>query len=300
MKTLALISDMKFFSIKIWSLALLFSSCSYVGSQTWKLDKQAEVPHDFSEPINRWELDKSLHEISGLEFDASARRLLSINDEKGIIYQIDKENGASSALYEFHKGGDYEGIAIAGKFIFVLKSNGKLYQYNSQSGKTKKLETGLSEHNDAEALYHDSHTNSLLIACKGLPLSEKKHQKAVCRFSLETNQLSAEPVLQIDLKALKAQAQAEKLSGEQLWRIKRFAPSGLAVHPQTGAYYILSARGSMLMIVSAQQQIESIIFLDVKTLPQPEGITFDEEHHLYIASEGKAGKGKLVKYRVKQ
>lgn len=290
---------MKAIDLKILVLVLLLASCSNTGSQVWKVHDKARIDYNFAKADVLWELDNSLQEVSGLEYDIRASRLMAVNDEKGTIYQINTQTGEADRLWEFYKDGDYEGIAKAGKHVFVLKSNGKLYRYNIDKDMTKVFDTGLSAVNDAEGLCYDSASNALLIACKGLPISQKPHEKAVYRFNLNANPLQLAPEITIDVEKLNEWAESMELSAEQQWRLKRFAPSGIAIHPLNGSYYLLSARGSMLLVLNREKRIEYMVFMDAKALPQPEGITFDEDISLYIASEGKAGKGKLLKFEVR-
>ncbi|MCG8581805.1 MAG: SdiA-regulated domain-containing protein, partial [Bacteroidales bacterium] len=222
--------------------------------------------------------------------------IIAINDEKGNIYKVEEENGGGKKLYEFHKNGDYEGIAKVGKHIYVLKSNGKLFRYNTSKDKTKELETPLKSKNDAEGLCYDKPSHSLLIACKGLPLNEKRSKKAVYKYSIEKDKLKKEPLVQIDIDDLKDLGESLQLDSQQKWRLKRFSPSGIAIHPVSHHYYILSARGSLLLVVNQQQNLEYLVFLDTAALPQPEGICFDTVNNLFISSEGKGSNGKLLKF----
>ncbi len=79
-------------------------------------------------------------------------------------------------------------------------------------------------------------------------------------------------------------------------RSKSFAPSGLAVHPLNEDLYILSAKGSLLVIFDKTKFLKRVIFLNSKTIPQPEGIAFDQLNHLYIATEGQGFSGKIFKF----
>jgi uncharacterized protein YjiK len=277
-------------------LLILLCSCNWVGSQVVKVSDTADVTYNYSSPARRWELNSSLQEVSGLDYDGLKKMIIAINDEKGNIYQVDEKPGGGKKLHEFHKNGDYEGIAKVGKHIYVLKSNGKLFRYNASKDKTKEIETPLKSKNDAEGLCYDEASHSLLIACKGMPLSEKKSKKAVYRYSIEKEKLKKEPVVEIDIDDLEELSENLKLDGQQKWRIKRFSPSGIAIHPYSQHYYILSARGSLLLVVNQQQKIEYLVFLDINALPQPEGICFDAKNNLFIASEGKSDNGKLIKF----
>lgn len=264
----------------------------------WEIQADISSGYQFEKPSQQWELHYDLQEISGLDFDQTKNTLLAINDEKGKIYQIAPESGTSEVLYDFHKNGDYEGIAIAGKHIYVLKSNGKLYRYNVEKDKTKVIETGLSAKNDTEGLCYDRDSHSLLIACKGQTKDNKKGVKAVYKYDLETKELASKKAIKIKVDKLVEQAKEHDLDANQIWRLKRFSPSGIAIHPQTQQRFILSARGSTLLVYDDQQIAEYLVFLDINKLPQPESICFDSEGNLFIASEGKGGRGKLLKFKV--
>jgi uncharacterized protein YjiK len=283
--------------IKVLPLVLLMCSCANVGSQVWKINADASHRYEYAKPSNEWELHYDLQEISGLDYDQSENQLLAINDEKGKVYQINLETGDSKVKYHFHKNGDYEGIAKVGKHIYVLKSNGKLYRYNTEKQKTKEMETGLSSKNDAEGLCYDRDKNSLLIACKGQTKDNKKGVKAIYRYDLDEKKMTSKKEIKIEVDNLEQLAKEHGLNTNQQWRLKRFSPSGIAIHPQTKSYYILSARGSLLLVYNEQQIAEYLVFLDTNALPQPEGICFDKDGNLFISSEGKGEGGKLLMYK---
>lgn len=281
---------------RLLPLLILLCACNGIGSQVVEVSDATSISYDYAKPTHRWELNSSLQEVSGLEYDRVKEIIIAINDEKGTIYHVEERQGGGQKLYEFHKNGDYEGIAKAGKHIYVLKSNGKLFRYNASKDKTKEIETALKSKNDAEGLCYDEDSKSLLIACKGLPLNEKRSIKAVYQYLIEEDKLKKDPFIEVDIDDLEELGEKLEFDGQQKWRIKRFSPSGIAIHPVSRYYYILSARGSLLLVVNKQQKIEHLVFLDINALPQPEGICFDKNNNLYISTEGKGGKGKLLKF----
>ncbi|WP_430810173.1 MULTISPECIES: SdiA-regulated domain-containing protein [unclassified Carboxylicivirga] len=283
--------------LKILPALFLLTACSQVGSQVWKLQADAHLPSAFERPADHWLLPKVLNEISGLEYDTTQNALLAVNDEEGVIYQINKSTGHTDSLYNFHKKGDYEGVAIAGECIYVLKSNGKLYRYHRQKAEMKAIETILYAKNDVEGLCYEEATRSLLIAAKGEALSGKG-KKEVYRYDLDSRLIDADPALIIDVEDLYVRAQRDGIEADLLWRLQRFAPSGIAVHPHTGQYFVLSARGSLLLVMGQNQVSDYLVFLDVRLLPQPEGICFSPDGDLFIASEGKGGQGRLTVYKL--
>ncbi len=283
----------------VFILLVIFTliACSGVDSQV-TVDFDEKLAYNMKKPSGQWNLHYDLEEISGLTYDEAHDRLLAINDEKGKIYGIDPYSGDVINLYDFHKGGDYEGIAKVSKHVYVLKSNGKLYRYNTNKDKTKEIETKLGSKNDAEGLCYDQKKHSLLIACKGLPLNEKKSKKAIYRYDIDEEKLDTDPHIEIKPGDLEELVNTQELDFNFKWRLRRFSPSGIAIHPVSRDYYILSARGSMLLVMSEKQNIKSLVFLDINALPQPEGICFDSDNNLYISSEGKGGRGRLLKYKV--
>ncbi|MEZ4981635.1 MAG: SdiA-regulated domain-containing protein [Saprospiraceae bacterium] len=76
-------------------------------------------------------------------------------------------------------------------------------------------------------------------------------------------------------------------------------PSAIAQHPITEEFYILSSVGKLLMVLSAEGEINYIEKLDKKILPQPEGICFEKNGTMWISSEGKkSGNGTVLKYNL--
>ena len=52
----------------------------------------------------------------------------------------------------------------------------------------------------------------------------------------------------------------------------------------------------ILMIFNEAGEIFHLEKLDKKIHPQPEGMTFDKDGTLYIANEGKSGKGSISRF----
>lgn len=94
--------------------------------------------------------------------------------------------------------GDYEGIAIAGNIVFVVESNGTIYQTNDflNDPKVTEYETRLSKNNNVEGLFYDKSKNRLLLAIKERdPVS--KDYKGVYAFELYSGKLAKEPIYKL-------------------------------------------------------------------------------------------------------
>jgi uncharacterized protein YjiK len=187
----------------------------------------------------------------------------------------------------------------------VSKNTGTLFFYNIDTQETTTENTSLKAINNVEGLCHIPAQDLLLLACKGVPLKNeelKKKDKCIYSFDLKSKKLNPQPFITIGQKQLQAVAEKHyktknaKVSNKLISKIKEFAPSGIAVNPVDGRFYILSARGSTLLIVNKDKTLNNIIFLDSTLIPQPEGITFDKYANLYIATEGHGKSSKVFKF----
>jgi len=251
-------------------------------------------------------LTKDLTEISGLTFDTEKNCFYAINDEEGLIFSIHQESCESQILINFKKKGDFEGIELVDKHIYVLESKGNLHRYNIEKTEiTVEYKTDLGEHNNSEGLGLDLKTNSLLIACKDDDSLDKKRSDknvhAIYRFDLGTQELVIEPWMLIRDDALLAYYEStltyfkwlrSKLAEDRLYS---FAPSAVAINPIDDLVYVLSSRGKMLVAMTRDQQVEHIYYLDDGAYIQPEGITFDSQGNMYISNEGKGYHGNILK-----
>ena len=88
----------------------------------------ADQLYDFSAArMQLFRLPPELLEISGLS-NFHDTHLLAVQDEDGIVYQIDiwRQVKIQSAEISFAGKGDYEGIEYVEPYISVVKSNGNI------------------------------------------------------------------------------------------------------------------------------------------------------------------------------
>lgn len=268
-------------------------------------NRDTGVKYNFDEADHVWFLDESLREISGLAFDESSNFIVAVNDEKGIVYFIDVETGKIQYKNRFDNDGDYEGIAAHNGYIWILKSNGELYKVGKEGERVSELNTPLSSSNNTEGLCFNQDKSKLLIACKGISLNkkDKKSTKAIYEYDIRKEKLKKKPVLSIHHSQFSDYinehfGQMKKVQKALLLnRAKVFSPSAIAVHPNNGDIYILSARGSMMTVYDARHQLKSLYFFNPQSVPQPEGICFDKKNNAYISTEGKNNKGKLFVFK---
>jgi len=270
-----------------------------------------QFPYDINDPDKRYKLPDYLSEISGLSY-YKKKKIVCIQDEKALIYIYDMKDKEVKKRYDFGKDGDFEGIEIVDKVVYIVKSNGELYRvkdFTKDDYKTKKIETGLKTKNDVEGLAYDSVSNSLLIACKGDPEIKKsqnfKNKKAVYRFDLNKKELIDTPFLFIDLNLI---LNPDSLNAYQKFSHKvaseiddsgdiRFQPSGIAINPITKNIYIIASVGNRLLVFHPSGEMLISIPLSRKIFSQPEGICFDHDGNLFISNEGRGGRGNILKFK---
>lgn len=263
------------------------------------------IPYTLSQANQVLPLSNKLVEISGLGI-ANPRQLYAINDETGYLFLVNQSTGAIESEIDFGKWGDYEGVEAANGLVYIIKSNGTLYEIAlDQNTQTTKYETFLKSNNDVEGLAYDMATNQLLLACKGKAGEGDtfKKTKAIYSFDLNKKMLAETPFMSISQTALLDFLNTQKNNTPELnqlqKRLKNFAPSAIAIHPSDKDIYILSSVGKLLVVFHPDKTLKHIHFLDKSVFRQPEGIAFDSENQLFISSEGAGAKAKLLVFSPK-
>ena len=73
---------------------------------------QYQFDYNLNEPRHTLELPASLKEVSGVSLCETQNFIWAVQDERGVIFKLDIENGAIIDSLPFWKKGDYEGIEI--------------------------------------------------------------------------------------------------------------------------------------------------------------------------------------------
>ena len=274
------------------------------------LDSSYHFPYLLNEPDETIKLPAKLVEISGLSQSGTDTSLCAVQDEKGIIFMVDKETGEIVSKINFWKTGDYEGVEIVGEDAYVVKSTGTIYEVKKMGTAEQtviKYNTFLRRENDVEGLCYDEKNNRLLLACKGRPatgesLKEYRYRKCIYGFDLERRQLDSMPAYVIALDQIQQFLTTHPMAQELNKLIEFFTPeksnltfnpSAIGIHPVSGNIYLTSSVGKVLIVLNPEGEILYMEKLKKKLYPQPEGLTFDEDGTLYISSEGKEGKARI-------
>jgi len=156
------------------------------------------LPYRFNVPGLTFELDKDLREISGLAW-WNTDTLVAIEDESATIYFLSAKDGSILKKTNFGDKGDYEGIAMFERIIYVLRSDGDVFKVDHplrEKSKADKNETDLSQSDDAEGLCYAPQTKSLLIAVK--EEGDNKGKRSIHQLELEAKDIEKKPFLLID------------------------------------------------------------------------------------------------------
>lgn len=230
-----------------------------------------------------YKLPGYLREISGLSY-LNENTLLCHNDEEGEFYHFNLNTGEIDKKTRFGSDDDYEGIAHDKDHVYIVRSSGHISKFSTKTKKTEVVNTPLNTSNNVEGL--DLVDGNLILACKGdSGKNLGKSTRALYSFDLATNTLDETPFLLIDEDELESKFDKKKES---------FQPSGVAQHPNGKEFYITSAFESKLLITDEKGELKTYLNLDKKVLPQTEGIAFGPKGQLYLASEGRGGRGRIL------
>ncbi len=287
------------------NVVILLSLSLVLQSNVNVLSGQQQKAYDLANPDLKLTLPPLLMEVSGISW--LDRDLLAVvQDEDGMLFLYDTKNNKIVSGKTFGLPGDYEGIAVKGKTLFVLRSNGTIFSipdYTLPQIKTSSFATSIPAP-DIEGLCFDSKGNRLLIAPKGRINDENsKNKRFVYSYNLATGKPDGKPAFVIDLGEVKKFALAN--NPELVKKDKKGKPkepdismhaSAIAIHPVTGKLYLISSSDRLLFVFGSQGLTERIYRLQPKLFPQPEGITFSPEGDMYISNEGSDGAATILRF----
>jgi hypothetical protein len=247
------------------------------------------------QPDLRLVLPPILTEVSDI-VALSPREIACVQDEKGIVFVFDIEQKKITRQMRFAPKGDYEGLTSVDSELFVLRSDGLLYElsgnWKSPTVKTHPLRIPTTNN---EGLCLDQQRERLLIAPKSRlgKGSEFKDARAIFAFDLRKMELVPEPVFYVSVEAIREYAQSRgryvpekaKKKGSGVRSALRFMPSSIAVHPLTGEVLLLSSVDHVLVACDMSGKVTGYAALDPVLFRQPEGLTFLANGDMVIANE---------------
>lgn len=294
-------SRLKLYISAVFTLALFACASRYTNNE--KL-----TGYNLTAPAVSLTLPDILHEISGLTY-VDSTSFACIQDEKGILFIYDWKLNEIKKQYTFHIDGDYEGITKVGSTMYVLRSDGTLFEikdYESLNFQLDSFATGIPANNN-EGLCYDPDNNRLLIACKGKIEKgpEFKDKRVIYSFDLQSKTMGEEPEFDFDLQIIKAFAQNQKINlparskkkGKIIEPVIKFMTSDIGIHPLTKKLYLLSASDHLLFIFNMDGGIEHIEQLNPELFNKAEGITFLPSGDMLITNEGQGERPTLLQFK---
>ncbi len=279
---------------KIWNLVAILA-CGTFAVSCYFSEKPKSYAYDFHSPKSTIILPDTLREISGVTCIDSLT-LGCIQDENGILFIYDLVNREIKNQFTFEMDGDYEGLARVNNDMYVLRSDGAVFEINnfqSPNYSTTTHQTQIPAPNN-EGFCYDKANNRLLIGCKGKlgKGKEFKDLRAIYGFDLNEKIISEKPVFEFNVKDLKEYAEKHNLdiSYKEKKNSKepdiKFMISGLCIHPITKELYILSAADHLLFVYDMKGQLKHMEVLKKHLFNKAEGLAFTPDGSLYISNEG--------------
>lgn len=276
------------------------------GCTTPPVNNEKLIGYNLSSPDHSFELPDILREVSGIT-SIDSTSFACVQDEDGVLFIYDLANNEIKRQYSFHFEGDYEGITRVGKTIYILRSDGQIYEiadFESPDFQLASYETNIPADNN-EGLCYDPENDRLLIAIKGKADkgADNKDKRLIYGFDLKTKTLSSEPVFEFDVETIKQFARSHKVNLPTRSRKKkkdepiiRFRTSAIGIHPLTGKLFLLSASDHLFFIFNKNGQIEYMEYLHPELFNKAEGITFFENGDMLITNEGQDDQPTLLRF----
>lgn len=249
------------------------------------------------ETATHWKLPGRLKEISGLAMTLD-NRLLAHNDEKGVIHEIDYQNGTIIKAFQLADmkapvNGDFEGIATVNDQVYLVTSSGRIYESSRGADGESVLyniyATGVGRDYEIEGLAYDASQRALLLMCKDARRAELKEQVVIYHWSIDEKQLIEEAHIVVPVIEFTRHIEA-----------KEFQPSGIERHAASGNYFVVAARQRAIAEVTPEGRVVAAKQFPAQWHRQTEGITFAADSALIIADEGVGGKARLTVYPVSE
>jgi DNA-binding beta-propeller fold protein YncE len=233
--------------------------------------------------IRQWELPPVLKEISGICW-FEKDKLAAVQDESGIIYIYNLEQGKIEREIPFGANGDYEAITQTTDAFYVLRVDGTVIKVPKDGTKTREYDTFLEAKDDTEGICYDRKNQRLLISLKA-SADSLNGIKNVYAFNLINNSLSKDPVFRINTK------DTLFITGNK--KKDLFQPSEISIHPVTAELYLTGGTNSSLLLLTNSGKLHYYTLLNPSEFEQPEGIAISPSGELFIATEGVKNNAKI-------
>jgi len=251
--------------------------------------KAADANPDTSLPVAKWIMPPQLREISGLA-PTSRGTLLTHDDNSGRISEIDPKTGILVKSFSLlgNQKEDFEAIAIAGNDIYLMASDGKLFQFrdgaDGQQVSFKVFDPGLSKQCEFEGLAYEADAKRLVMACKRL--LDKAAPKEILLYRMPF------PLDRATITALKVPL--KDVIGSNAWT--KFRPSDITIDPVTKNYVIVASQEKGILVMTPDGDV-------VRSGPLPgdhqqaEGVAITNDSILVISDEANVQPAAMTLYK---
>ncbi len=260
-----------------------------LASRLEKIDKSGRKS-DYSKPVAVWIMPPELREISGLALTADGR-VLAHDDEAAKIYVIDAKRGIMLKQFTLGTGirGDFESITEAGSDIYMLASNGVLYQFQEGADGAgvpySANDLKLGKECEFESMVYQADSNWLVMPCKNAHDKTLEHNLVIYRWKIggtATDRLSMVSV------------PFAQLVGNNKW--KSLHPSDITIDPSTGNFVMIASHENALI-----EMTKNFHLIQAEPLPsghsQPEGVAITVDSILMISDEATRKPADISLYR---
>ncbi|HEV8356806.1 MAG TPA: hypothetical protein VGQ17_08600 [Gemmatimonadales bacterium] len=266
------------------ALLVLLSAAAQAPDRSSLVDCLARKPRA------RWLLPPDLREISGLTFTSDGR-LLAHDDERARVVELDYRSGRE--VKAFRLGSitprrDFEAIAVAADRVFLVTSEGVLYQAregrDGQAVPFAVTRTGAGARCEVEGLAYEPRDKALLFLCKTARVRGLLRTITILRWSLEGERWLVPERLMIPLDARFRRSYGNEFRG-----------SDLARDPVTGRYLAIAGLNRVAVELTPEGRLVGAGFLG-KHHPQAEGVAVARDGTIVVSDEGGHGPAHLTVY----
>ncbi len=269
-----------------------------------------EFPYQLNFPSKTLLLPDLLQEVSGIALLPSGE-FACVQDEEGFIVIYDTTLQEINRTVKFGSKSDYEDIAVKENDAYVLESDGTIraiLNFDSEGYRREKYRFPFSGNYNTEGLCYDKKNQRLLIASKNAGSIEnaRSGRRQIFEFSFRDSSYNTASVFSIEFEDVRSYFQQnEDTIGlnavEANGPMMIFKPSAIQIHPISNHIYLLSAYPPMLAVLHHKTgKLLYVEMLPTDLHPQPEGLSFNAEGALWIASEGKNQKGRICRFWLKK
>jgi uncharacterized protein YjiK len=230
-------------------------------------------------PLARWILPHELREISGLALTTNGR-LLTHGDNVGRVTVLDPRSGeilAHFAIGAADVHDDFEGITVAHDTIYMLASNGTIYQF--REGKDGERvpysarDTHLGNTCEFEGIAYEPRSESLLLSCKTVHDESLRDFLVIYRLKLGRTDSSGTSRLTVPMS---------QVIGSNPW--KNVHPSDITIDPFSGNYVLVVSKDRALIEITPSGGVVHSVSLP-GVHEQAEGVAITADHVLMVSDE---------------